>query len=61
MWAALSYPMVMGVATVNKTKAWEEWTKASLANEARNYPTMCKYTRNFLPQHRHDLQGYLRD
>lgn len=40
MWAALSHPMVMGVARVNKTLAWNEWNKASLANEATNHPTM---------------------
>jgi hypothetical protein len=31
--------MVMGVAMVNKTLAWEKWMQSSLANEASLHPT----------------------
>ena len=40
MWVALNHPMVMGVAMVNKTLAWEKWMQSSLANEASLYPTL---------------------
>ena len=40
MWVALNHPMVMGVALVNKSLAWEKWTQSSLANEARLHPTL---------------------
>ena len=39
MWVALNHPMVMGVAMVNKTLAWEKWMQSSLANEASLHPT----------------------
>eukprot|EP01043_Picozoa_sp_COSAG02_P025609 COSAG02_NODE_1444_length_12574_cov_17.452171_11_plen_67_part_00 len=32
--------MVMGVATVNKSLAWEKWQQMSLANEASLHPTL---------------------
>jgi len=37
-WAALVHPAIMGVAKVNKSKAWDLWTASSLANEATMYP-----------------------
>ena len=40
MWVALNHPMIMGVATVNKSLAWEKWMQSSLANEASLHPTL---------------------
>ena len=39
MWVALNHPMIMGVAMVNKSLAFEKWMQSSLANEASLHPT----------------------
>ena len=40
VWTALHHPMVMGIARVNKSAAWDAWRANTLANHAELFPTL---------------------